>query len=206
MCLKVLRLAQPTEALLWLLTTASASSGRLEAMYRYRFTSTVEDLLEAEEAERSAFIRGPFRWVIVVLGLAWLVAGLATLVRQLAWQPLVWTCLGSGVLYYFVVRPYLRRRRITTDSATRQDLTLEFTDDGLNLGVSGVGQFTRQWNELVGITDTDKGILFYFSDGVKNWLPSRVFASQVQKGNFVEFLKGHQLRQEEMGDASHTDV
>jgi hypothetical protein len=176
-------------------------------MYKYRFTSTVEDLLEAEEAERSAFIRGPFRWAIVVLGLVWLAVGLATLVRQPTWQPLVWTCLGLGVLYYFVVRPRRRASRITNNNAVRQDLTLEFADSGLNLGVSGVGQFTRQWNELVGITDTDKGILFYFSDGVKNWLPSRVFASDAEKGNFVEFLKGHELRRQEgAGDTNHTDI
>lgn len=48
-------------------------------MYKYQFTSTVEDLLEAEEAEeaertvRSA--RAPFRWIIASLGVAWLVAG-----------------------------------------------------------------------------------------------------------------------------------
>src|SRR5262245_40919600 len=44
------------------------------------------------------------------------------------------------------------------NNAARQDLTLEFADDGLNLWISGVGQFARQWGELSGITDTDKGI------------------------------------------------
>lgn len=137
-------------------------------MYRYRFTSTNEDLLEAEEAERSSFLRRPLRVAIIVLGLAWLAAGLATFIRHPALQPLVWTCLGAGVLYYFVVRPRRRRSRIMTSNAARQDLTLEFADDGLNLGISGVGQFTRRWDELAGTTDTDKGILFYFTDGVKN--------------------------------------
>ena len=176
-------------------------------MYRYQFTSTIADLLEAEEAERSAFIRRPFRWAIVVLGLVWLASGLAALVRQPTWRPLVWTCLGLGVLYYLVVSPRRRRSRITSSNAARQECTLEFADDGVNLGISGVGQFTRQWDELAAITDTDKGILFYFSDGVKNWLPNRVFASEMEKGNFVEFLKGHRTpRQDEAGDKRHTDA
>jgi hypothetical protein len=164
----------------------------VQARYRYQFTSTVEDLLEAEEAERSAFIRGPFRWPIIVLGLAWLAGGLVALATQPSWLPLVWTCLGVGVVYYFVVGPYRRRSRITKNNAGRQDVSLEFADDGLNLGIKGVGQFTRQWEELSGVTDTDKGILFYFSDGVKNWLPKRVFASEVEKAKFVDFVESHQ--------------
>lgn len=56
-----------------------------------------------------------------------------------------------------------------------------------------MGQFTRQWDELAGITDTNKGILFYFSDAVKNWLPNRVFGNEVERGNCFEFLKGRQV-------------
>jgi len=116
-------------------------------------------------------------------------------------------CLGAGVLYYFVLWPRRRRSRITANNAARQDLTLEFADDGLNLGISGVGQFTRRWDELAGITDTGKGILFFFTDGVKNWLPNRVFGSEVERGNFLQFLKGHQVTpQGEPHDASHTET
>jgi hypothetical protein len=73
-------------------------------LYRYEFTSTVDDLLGPEAAERSA----------------------------------------------------------------RQDVMLEFADDAANLGISGVGQFRRVWDEPTGITDTDKGIVFSFTDGTKN--------------------------------------
>jgi hypothetical protein len=176
-------------------------------MYGYRFTSTLEDLLEAEEAERSHFLRRPFRGAIIVLGWVWLAAGFATFLRQPTLQPLVWTCLGAGVVYYFVVRTHRRRSRITTNTAARQDVTLEFADDGLNVGIGDVGQFARQWNELAGITNTDKGILFYFADGAKNWLPKRVFRSEVERRNLLEFLTGRQTaRQAKAGDAGHTEA
>lgn len=45
------------------------------------------------------------RVAIIVLGLAWLAAGLVTFVRRPALQPLGWTCLGAGVVYYCTVRP-----------------------------------------------------------------------------------------------------
>jgi hypothetical protein len=168
-------------------------------MYRYEFTSTVDDLLEAEEAERSRLMRGPFRWLAVALGVAWFAAGLVALVKQPTWQAFIWVCLGTGVLYYFVIGPRERRTRIKSNNVERQELTLEFAHDRMTLGVSGHGQFTRQWNELAGIADTDKGILFYFTDGVKNWLPNRVFTSEAERGSFLEFLKGRTARDAQAG-------
>jgi hypothetical protein len=175
-------------------------------MYRYQFRSTVEDLLQAVEAERSVSLRWPLRGTIIVLGLAWLAGGLAIHVGRPTVLPLVWTCLGAGSIYYFVVRPHQRRSRIRTHNAACQDLRLDFADDGLILDIGGFGEFRREWDELVGITDTKRGILFYFSDGAKSWLPNRVFASEVERGRFVEFLKGHQAqRREKAGDSDHAE-
>ncbi len=163
-------------------------------MYKYQFTSTVEDLLEAEEAERTArSARAPFRWVIALLGVAWLVAGvLAFDWSNPSWRPVVWLLLGTGVIYYFVVRPYLRRSRIKENNAPEQDLALEFHDDYMKLGVSGVGEFTRKWEDLVEFIDARKGVIFCFSDGVVNWIPDRVFADGEERNRFVEFIQKHQ--------------
>ncbi len=160
-------------------------------MYKYQFTSTVEDLLEAEEAERAACsARARFRWVIALLGVAWLVAGvLAFDWSNPSWRPVVWLLLGVGVIYYFVVRPYLRRSRIKENNAPQQDLILEFHDDYMKLEVSGVGKFTRKWEELVEFVDARKGIIFYFSDGVVNWIPDRVFADGGERNRFIEFIQ-----------------
>jgi len=43
---------------------------------------------------------------------------------------------------------------------------------------------------LAGAADTDKGILFYFTDGVKSWLPNRVFGGEAERGSVPEVLRG----------------
>ena len=163
-------------------------------MYHFEFTSTLEDLLEAEEAERSIFLRRPFRWVVMLIGVAWLGAGVVTFLAMPAWRSIVWTCLGALVLFYLAFRPYWRRRQIEKRNARNQTVVLEFGDRGVDLDISGVGRFTRGWDELAGITNTPEGILFYFIDGIKNWLPKRVFESELQRNDFLEFLSRNELR------------
>jgi hypothetical protein len=163
-------------------------------MFRYQFTSTVEDLLEAEEAERTArSVRASFRWLIVIFGVAWLVIGVIAFdFNKPVWRPIVWVLIGLGILYFFAIKPYFTRSRIKQNNAARQDLILEFDDDSLRLQISGVGSFTRRWEEFTGFTDTNKGILFYFSDGIVNWIPNRVFSGTSERNNFIEFLKSHE--------------
>lgn len=163
-------------------------------MYKYQFTSTVEDLLEAEEAERTARLaRAPFRWIIASLGVAWLVAGvLAFDWSNPSWRPIVWLLLGAGVIYYLVVRPYLWRSRIKENNTPEQALALEFHDDCLKLAVSGIGEFTRKWEELVKFIVARKGVIFYFSDGAVNWIPDRVFADGEERNSFIEFIQRRQ--------------
>lgn len=163
-------------------------------MYKYQFTSTIEDLLEAEEVERTArSARAPFRWGITLLGAVWLVAGvLAFDWDNPSWRPVIWLLLGVGVIYYFVIRPYVRRSRIKENNEPQQDLVLEFRDDCIKLDITGVGEFTRKWDELVESIDAYKGIIFYFSDGVVNWMPNRVFSDEGERSKFIEFIQEHQ--------------
>ncbi len=166
-------------------------------MYKYQFTSTVEDLLEAEEAERTGRLaRAPFRWVIVLLGVAWLVAGvLAFDWSNPSWRPIVWMLLGTGVIYYFIIKSYFRRRQIKEYNASQQDLVLEFHDTYIKLEVSGVDEFTRKWEDLVEFINARKGIIFYFSDGVVNWIPNRVFADREERNRFINFVQRHQSKE-----------
>jgi hypothetical protein len=163
-------------------------------VYKYQFTSTVEDLLEAEEAERTVrSISAPFRWLIAVLGVAWLTAGvLAFDWSNLSWRPVVWLLLGIGIIYYFIFRPYMRRSKIKESNVVQQGLVLEFNDDCIILRVNGVGVFERSWEELVEFVGVRKGILFYFSDGVANWIPDRVFSDVEERSKFIKFLREHQ--------------
>lgn len=164
-------------------------------MYKYQFVSTVEDLLEAEEAERTyRSARAPFRWIIALLGVAWLTMGvLAFDWSTPSWRPVVWLFLGVGVIYYFVVKPYARRNRIRKSNARQQDVAIEFYDEIIKISISGIGDFTRKWEDLVEFIDTHKGIIFYFSDGVVNWIPERVLSDKEERNKFIDFLQTRKM-------------
>jgi MFS family permease len=163
-------------------------------MYRYQFTSTLEDLLEAEKVDRySTSISVRFHWVVTLFGLALVSAGIVNLyMAKYGWRPILWLAVGFGILYSFAIRPRLRRSRIRKTNSPRQDVTLEFSDDCLRLEVSGSGEFVRGWDELIRIDAAGKGVLFYFSDGIVNWLPDRIFADTVERSNFIKFIQSHQ--------------
>ena len=163
-------------------------------MYKYQFNSKVADLLDAEEAERAAHLaRAPFRWVIALLGIAWLIAGVLALDwSNPNWRPVVWLLLGAGVIYSLFARPYIRRRRIKRNNAPQQDIALEFYDDYMKIEVKGVGEFTRKWEELVEFIVARKGLICCFSDGIMNWIPNRAFSDEEERNRFIEFIQKHQ--------------
>lgn len=160
-------------------------------MYKYTFTSTVQDLLDAEEAERTArTFRAPFRWIMIAFGIAWLIAGLLAVDwSNLTLRPIFWLLLGLCIVYYFVIRPYGRRRRIKARNAKHQDIVVELSRDHIKIEVSDVGNFTRSWEELVEFIETKRGLIFCFSDNVVNWMPVRVFPNEEKKNNLVGFVK-----------------
>lgn len=163
-------------------------------VYQYQFTSTVEDLLEAEEAERTArTARAPFRWFVVLFGFAWVLLGLLAFdFSNPSWRPLIWLLIGSAIIYYFAVRPYLRRKKIRINNDPQQNLVLEFYDDCIKVEGGGSDRLTRRWDELLEFLDTPKGVLFYFNDGFISWLPRRVLPEGKDAHNaFIRFLQEH---------------
>lgn len=173
-------------------------------MYRYQFTNTVEDFREAEKVDRtvrSSAPRIPFRWVIVVMGVTWLVIDVIAFdLNNLDLRPIMWTFLGIGIFYYFVLRPQLKRNRIKRNNTIQQNVILEFDDYCIKSEMSGIGNFTRKWEELISFADTHKGVLFYFSDEVVNWIPNRVFSSNTERNNFISFLKNRVNQEHDQED------
>jgi YcxB-like protein len=163
-------------------------------LFKYQFTSAVEDLLDAEEAERSRSIRKPVRSAIVVLGALWLGTGIVVFATTPDWRAAVWIALGAVVIYKFVVKPHSRRRRIRTGNAASQGVSLEFDNDSLRMEVAGVGSFTRQWDQLTAVADSPKGVLVFFTDGIVNWLPSRVFGGPTERQQFIDFARNRQVQ------------
>ena len=163
-------------------------------MYRYQFTSTIDDLLEAEEADMTtSTVRRWMRWVVAIIGLFIIIHGLLYCgSRGHCWRALPPVIGGSLLLYYIFVRSCVRRRRIRKENAPSLELTLEFRDDCLQIDASGLGTFRREWSELLDFRNATRGILLYFDDGIVNWLPNRVFEDRTGKEAFVDFLRSHE--------------
>jgi len=160
-------------------------------MYRYQFTSTIEDLLDAEAARRATHSwRQTVRWILTGAGVFALLAGMSVFeFAQPRVVPFFWTVAGACVAYIAGLRPYLEQRRQRNNIAKIQDVAIEFGDTGMQLQIGEVGYTRRRWQDLTGYQASDKGILFYFMDGVVNWIPDRAFANKTERQNLIDFLE-----------------
>lgn len=161
-------------------------------MRRYQFTSKIQDLLDAEEADRTARtgLSKTLRWELSLLIVIFSVIGfLAFRSPGHGGVSIVGLLVDIVLLYYLVGKSYWRRRRIRKVNPPCAEVTLEFQDDHLEIEVGGSGTFGREWRELAEFTNAPRGILLYFDDGIVNWLPNRVFTDKMGKKAFVEFLQ-----------------
>ena len=102
-----------------------------------------------------------------------------------AWQPIVWSLIGSIIICKFLIQPALTRRRIRTNTSSEQPLTLDFTDPGIHIEAEGFGAFDRVWTELRWLEPSDKGVAMGFTDGMAHWIPNRAFQSAEMRHAFI---------------------
>lgn len=160
--------------------------------YEYQFTSTVDDLLEAERTEWSSrTVRPPLRWLIAASGTIWIVAGVIALAsgKPLLW-PLIWIGFGLSLVYFFGFKTFIRRAQIKRLGAGCQKIALLFGDDSLRIEACG-REFVRKWEDFRDFVSAAKGVLFYFADGTANWLPDRVFVDKAERMEFLDFVNEH---------------
>jgi hypothetical protein len=160
-------------------------------VYQYQFTSTIKDLLDAEDAdatERS--VRKSLRWAIAVIGAAAVVTAVEEFILMgLSIQPVMRLLLGGYAVYYFAVARYWKRREIRRQNASSLDVAFEFRDTYLEIRASENGTYKREWNELLDVKLAARSVLLYFADGTVNWLPNRVFRDKAEKMELVQFLR-----------------
>ena len=163
--------------------------------YSIEYTSTCDDLIEAYEAERISRLSRDFRWARIVMGWGWIILAIVTWLKIFPrvradkwWQPLIPLILGTGLLWYNVTKPFLQKRRIRASNPASQKLHLDFMSDGIQIQAEKIGTFKRTWEELAAVTNAKKGLLIYFTDGIANWLPERVFQNTVEKTALYTFL------------------
>ncbi|CAG1066576.1 hypothetical protein BAC1_02198 [uncultured bacterium] len=166
--------------------------------YKYQFSSINKDLMDAHKAERtfSLGMRAFFRWLIAMYGAVSVSLSLVALdFNKSILQQSLSLIFGLVLLYFFAVKPVLKRFSIKRNNASSQEITLVFTDDYLRIQISGLAEITRQWDEFSGFNESNKGILFYFTDGIVNWLPNRAFFDNAERTKFIEFLQSHLFNQ-----------
>lgn len=160
--------------------------------YKFSFVSTTQDLLEAHEAHRTAAsgMRPVFRWAVIAMGVVWVLgAVLAWGSVDQWWLPLIWLLLGSGILWRYVLKPSRVRRNIQESNSPSQPVELVFDTHRMTIDAAGVGRFEREWTELAGVRNTRMGILVYFTDGIVNWLPNRLFRNEAEKASLCSFVE-----------------
>jgi hypothetical protein len=165
--------------------------------FAFHFTSTHRDLLVGFEADQTARtgMRAWARMGVVGLGMMWFAGAVvvaATRIRpERAWQPIAWLLAGSFLLWKFLVKPWLAKRRLRAANKSSQEVHVQITDAGFDILVSGVGSFHRPWAELSRVVSAPKGMAFGFTDGSGHWLPSRVFTDPGQRADLSAFVASH---------------
>ncbi|MDH5637465.1 MAG: hypothetical protein OEZ04_03155 [Nitrospinota bacterium] len=165
-------------------------------MYKFQFTSTIEDLLEADEAFRSeVFARPALRQSATFIGVFFIQGSVFTLSGVFSFPEegfmrisLFLLVIGTIITYYSAVAPWLSRRRIRMNNAATQEVSLIFEDSGVQLDIQGVGSFVRAWGEMKYYVDTSKGIIISSDDGTLNCLPNRVFPDKNEREAFRKYL------------------
>jgi hypothetical protein len=173
--------------------------------YRINYTSTVQDLLDAHSAD--AKIKsglGPFaRFLFSLCGIFWALGPIWVYVfLKTKFTPanfILWL-FGCTVVWGFLLRPWFERRRIGRNNPPEQDLVLEFSETGIMAHNSSVGEFHRSWSEVGNAVLCSKGLLLYFTDGICNLLPKRVFSQKKDMLKLHAFIHKHMLAEEIKSD------
>jgi len=162
--------------------------------FLFRFESTHRDLLDAYASHRLC-VTGQSaveRTLVIGLGMFWvgcvIVFGPKAIKEGRWWQPIIPLCLGMGILWTRLFKPFLTRRRIRKANRTVQPLVVALGDSGIRIEAENLGVIDRAWEELESVEVAEKGVAIGFSDGVANWLPNRVFRGEEERRMCAAYL------------------
>lgn len=177
--------------------------------FAFRFTSTHQDLLDSYEAHRTARtgMRGWVRGALVSLASLWLISAILVLTAGMSvdswWQPVVWLGIPAFILFHFLVKPQLAKRHIRRSNSPSQEVSLTFTDAGVDVLAVGVISYHRSWSEIAQVINAPKGVLMTFTDGSAHWVPSRVFTDAQERVALAAFIEAHMPRDDELNSRGH---
>jgi hypothetical protein len=93
------------------------------------------------------------------------------------------------VATFLGLKPILVRRAIAQQSIPEQKLDILFSENGVTVRTHGVGDYQHVWEDFLGLYSHKKGLLFYMSDGMRHWLPKRVFKSRAEMRELAEHVQ-----------------
>ena len=161
--------------------------------YRYSFTNTTKDLLDAHDAHtpRARGVRRLLRLFLIMVGLFW--------VYRPIWlfftgspefdskKVLMWLG-GCAILWVNLIWPLLERRKLKRDTLPELEVIIEFGNDAISIQPSNTPTFVRSYEEVADMVPCKKGMLISFTDDQVNWLPKRVFKNELEMKLLQKFI------------------
>jgi len=94
----------------------------------------------------------------------------------------LWIILGGAIIWVFLAKPEMDKRRSATSPGTGKDpeASLTFTGSGIVIRRPD-SELTRDWPELIEYKKIKRGVHLYFVDGIEMWLPITAFYGDEMK-------------------------
>ena len=100
-----------------------------------------------------------------------------------------WIAIGSWLFWACGIKPYLAKRKLRLGNSPAQNIDMNIKPEGIFVDLQGIGSYKREWSEFLGATLTPTGVLLYFDDDTKNWLPRRIFSDGAAMQEVYQFLE-----------------
>ena len=144
-----------------------------------RFRWSADELAKGHRYHFRHICRPIFRFGLHVVFAIVLLVGSTYFHVSGAWRPLSAAMVAAGV-YWFAIRPFVRRWRIRRRFAKRpdKDLEVEWQIGPESLAIShDHGHSEFGWEVFFKVVRTPEGFLFYSLEEMFSWLPRHGFAS-----------------------------
>ncbi|OPY02838.1 MAG: hypothetical protein A4E60_00738 [Syntrophorhabdus sp. PtaB.Bin047] len=165
----------------------------LAEIYRFNEPEKAKELGQAFETgrQRPAAMAPAKRFIISTIGIFCLMIGLTGLFgRNPNIFSFLWIVLGAAIIWVFLVKPEMDRKKAGTISDTKKDPEVTLVvNPGRIIMRSPHNETALEWTEFVEYKKTKKGIRLSFVDGTNIWLPENAFYDKDEMKELLQLLQ-----------------
>jgi len=165
----------------------------LAEIYRFNEPEKAKELGQAFETgrQRPAAMAPAKRFIISTIGIFCLMIGLTGLFgRNPNIFSFLWIVLGAAIIWVFLVKPEMDRKKAGTISDTKKDPEVTLVvNAGRIIMRSPRNETALEWTEFVEYKKTKKGIRLSFVDGTNIWLPENAFYDKDEMKELLQLLQ-----------------